>query len=283
MNLVVGATGRLGGEIARALLEKGERVRVIVRDGSTFDDERAEVMRGDLKDPESLRKACAGVDAVITTANAIAPRQADDTIDSVDRLGNRNLIDAAGAEGVRRFMFISVFGASPDHMVPFMKAKGETELALRESTMSWMILRPDLFMDVWFPFIIEPALDGGTATLVGEGRQRHSMIAMKDVVAYAVAALAGTHADHRTLTLGGEPVTWRDVIDTFARVLGRDIALETVGIGEPVPHLPDFVTELLTSLEFYESVIDMSELSQTFGVKTTGLEDFVRAFVAQRA
>lgn len=283
MILVVGATGLLGGSISRALLDGGKAVRVLVRDGSSFDDARAETVRGDLKDPDSLRKACKGVDVVVTTANAIAPRQAEDTIESVDRLGNRNLIAAATSEGVRHFVFVSVLGASVDHVVPFVRAKGETEQALRESELSWTILQPDAFMDVWFPFIIGPALEGGAVTLVGEGKQRHSMVAMQDVVGYAVAAVERKEAANRALTIGGEPVTWRDVVDTFSEVLGQEIPVQTVPPGEPVPGLPDFVAELLASLEFYESPLDMSELSRTFGVKTTSLHDFVREFVAARA
>lgn len=283
MILVVGATGRLGGSIARALLDSGKAVRVLVRDGSSFDDARAETVRGDLKDPDSLRKACRGAEVIVTTANAIAPRQADDTIESVDRLGNRNLIDAARAEGVRHFVFVSVLGAGADHVVPFIRAKGEAEQALRESGLSWTILQPDPFMDVWFPFIIGLALEGGAVTLVGEGRQRHSLVAMQDVVRYAVAAVERKEAANRVLAIGGEPVTWRDVVDTFSEVLGREIPVQTVPPGQPIPGLPDFVAELLASLEFYESPLDMSELSRTFGVKTTSLHDFVRGFVAARA
>lgn len=283
MILVVGATGRLGGRIARALLDSGKAVRVLVRDGSRFDDARAETVPGDLKDPDSLRKACRGVDVVLTTANAIAPRQAEDTIESVDRLGNRNLIDAAQVEGVRHFVFVSVLGAAADHFVPFVRAKGEAEQALRESGLSWTILQPDPFMDVWFPFVIGPALEGAAVKLVGEGRQRHSMVAMHDVVGYAVAAVERKEAANRVLAIGGEPVTWRDVVDTFSEVLGREIPVLTVPLGEPVPGLPDFVAELLGSLELHESPLDMSELSRTFGVRTTSLHDFVRGFVAAGA
>ena len=283
MILVVGATGRLGGSITRALLDSGKAVRVLVRDGSSFNDPRAETVRGDLKDPDSLRKACGGVDVVVTTANAIAPRHAEDTIEHVDRQGNRNLITAATTEGVRHFVFVSVLGASADHVVPFLRAKGETEQALRESGLSWTILQPDPFMDVWFPIIMRPALEGGAVTLVGEGKQRHSMVAMQDVVGYAVAAVEREEAANRVLAIGGEPVTWRDVVDAFSEVLGREIPVRTVPPGEPIPGLPDFVAELLASLELYESPLDMSELSRTFAVRTTSLHDFVRRFVAAEA
>lgn len=283
MILVVGATGHLGGSIARALLDSGKAVRVLVRDGSRFDDVRAETVPGDLKDFDSLRKACQGVDVVVTTANAIAPRQAQDTIESVDQLGNRNLVAASTSEGVRHFVFVSVLGADADHVVPFVRAKGETEAVLRESGLSWTILQPDPFMDVWFPFIIGPALEGGAVTLVGEGKHRHSMVAMQDVVGYAVAAVERKEAANRVIAIGGEPVTWRDVVNTFSEVLGREIPVHTVPQGEPVPGLPDFVAELLASLELYESPLDMSEPSRTFEVRTTSLHDFVRGFVTARA
>lgn len=283
MILIVGGTGRLGGGIARALLDSGKAVRVLVRDGSTFGDARAETMHGDLRDPVSLREACRGVDVVLTTANAIAPRRVEDTIESVDVLGNLNLITAATSEGVRHFVFVSVLGAAADHVVPFVRAKGETEQALRESGLSWTILQPDPFMDVWFPFIIGPALEGQAVTLVGEGRRRHSMVAMRDVVGYAVAAVERREAANRVLAIGGEPVTWRDVVDAFSEVLGRDIPVRSVPPGEAVPGLPDFVAELLASLEFYESPLDMSELSRTFGVETTSLHDFARGFVGAGA
>jgi NADH dehydrogenase len=138
-------------------------------------------------------------------------------------------------------------------------------------------------MDVWFPFIIGPALEGGAVTLVGEGRQRHSMVAMQDVVGYAVAAVEQKEAVNQVLAIGGEPVAWRDVVDEFSEVLGRPIPVHAVPPGEPVPGLPDHVTELLASMEFYESPLDMSELSRTFGVPVTSLHDFVPEFVAAHA
>ena len=63
----------------------------------------------------------------------------------------------------------------------------------------------------------------------------------------------------------------------------REIPVLTVPLGEPVPGLPDFVVELLGSLELHESPLDMSELSRTFGVRTTSLHDFVRGFVVAGA
>src|SRR5690606_12731281 len=102
MILIAGATGALGGMITRELLARGETVRVLVRPGSSYGElveAGAQPVMGDLRDPESLRRACAGVRTVITTANS-ATRSGGDTVDTVDRAGNRNLIDAAADAGV---------------------------------------------------------------------------------------------------------------------------------------------------------------------------------------
>lgn len=284
MILIVGATGHLGGLIARTLLDLGKPVRILVRDGSSADDlvaAGAEAVPGDLKDPQSLRAACAGVDAVVTTANSMG-RGGDDTIESVDRVGNANLVDAATSAGVRRFVFTSSLGAAADHPVPFMRAKGETEERLRASGMAWTVLQPNMYMETWVATVVGgPALAGRPVTLVGEGRRLHSMVSLRDVGAYAVAALENEETVGKTLPIGGPaPVSWRDVIAAFERALGREIRVQTVPIGEPVPGLPEIFSQPLTAMETYDSALDMSEPAATYGVTPTTLDDFARGFVA---
>jgi NADH dehydrogenase len=283
MILVVGATGQLGGLIARTLLDQGKPVRILVRDGSSYDHlitAGAEPVTGDLKDADSLPACCTGVEAIVSTANSVG-RGGDDTVESVDRHGNRNLIHAAAAAGVRHFVFTSVLGASPDSPVPFTQAKGETEQRLHDSGMSWTVLQPDAYMDTWFPMVVGgPALAGQPVTLVGEGRRRHSFVAMRDVAAYALAAL-DQEANGQTLLIGGpKPASWWDVIAAFNQELGREIPVRTVQPGQPVPGLPDAVAQLLAMMETYDSPIDSSELASTYGVTPTSLAEFVRGFLA---
>ncbi|MDQ3972889.1 MAG: SDR family oxidoreductase [Actinomycetota bacterium] len=283
MILVVGATGQLGGLIAQTLLVQAKPVRTLVR-GSTFGalvTAGAEPVIGDLKDPASLMSACRGVDAVVTTANATA-RGGEDTVESVDLVGNRNLVDAAAAQGVRRFVFVSSLGASPDHPMPLLRAKGQTEQRLRDSGMAWTVLQPNMFLDKLPMAVVGgPALAGQPVALVGEGRRRHSLVAMRDVAAYAVAALERRQAQGQTLVIGGpQPVSWRAIIAEFAQQLGREIPVRTVPSGQPVPDMPEFVADLLSALETYDSPIDSSALAAAYGVTPTSLTDFVRDFIA---
>ncbi|MDQ3641097.1 MAG: SDR family oxidoreductase [Actinomycetota bacterium] len=284
MILVLGSTGNLGGSIARRLLAEGKEVRILVRPGSSYRDlmdDGADPVTGDLKEPASLHAACAGVDAVVTTANAIG-RGGEDTIESVDFQGNHHLIEAAEAEGVRRFLFTSVLGASAESPVPFIRAKGEAERRLTNSGMAWTILQPNLFMDTWLPMAVGgPALAGQPVNLVGEGRRRHSMVAMADVVSYAVAALERDEAINQRLLIGGpDAVSWRDAVAAFEHELGREIPVRTVPLGDPVPGMPDQVNGLFQVLETYDSPLDMSAMAATYGVTPTALKDFVHAFVS---
>ncbi len=78
---------------------------------------------------DSLDMACDGVETVITPANS-AMRGGADNVDTVDRQGNRNLIEAAGAAGVKQFIFTSFLGAGLNNPVPLFQAKAETEITL---------------------------------------------------------------------------------------------------------------------------------------------------------
>ena len=281
MILVVGASGDLGSQITDRLVQRGDRVRVLSRHGAAPTDRwpGAETVLGDLKDPATLRAACDGVSTVVTTASATT-RGAPDTIESVDLAGNLNLIEASEAAGVQRFIFVSALGAAPEHPMPLLRAKGLSEQRLRASGMDWTILQPDVFMDRLIPMVVGlPALSNSTVTLIGHGRREHSFVAVRDVAAYAVAVVQHPEAHRRTIRVGGpRPLTWDDVVQAFEHQLGRRVPVRKVAAGEPTD-LPDFVAQLLTALDGYDSPIDMTESNATYGIEPTDLTTFVRTFV----
>jgi NADH dehydrogenase len=205
-----------------------------------------------------------------------------DTVDTVDRAGNRQLIDAARAAGVRHFVFVSALGAGVDSPVPFMQAKGRTEDHLRASGMPYTILAPNVFMEVWAARIVgAPAKAGQPVTLVGEGRRRHSFVSMRDVAMFVVKAIGNSAAVGRYLPIGGpEAVSWRDVVAAYERALGRPIPVRFVAPGDPLPELPDPMPAFLAGFETYDSPVDMTELARAFGMRLTSLEEFAREDVA---
>ncbi len=279
MILVVGASGSLGHLVAEGLVVRGERVRILDRGSpasADLVDAGVEVAVGDLKDPDSLASACAGVDAVVTTANSAA-RGGADSVESVDRQGNIALIDAAVEAGVTRFVFTSLLGASAHSAAPFVRAKGEAEEYLRATGLIWTILQPNIFMDVWFPAVLGPALAGQPVTVVGEGQRRHSFVAARDVAAYAVSALTSGLADRETLLIGGpQPLSWRDVVAMLEQHVGHPVELQSVPPGADVPHLPASMVELLGFMDTYDSPLDMQALSERHAIAPTPAEALIR-------
>ena len=285
MELVAGATGSLGGRIVRTLLEGGGRVRALARHpggpAAALETAGAEVMLGNLKDPASLRRACSGVDVVISTASAT--RRTDDTPENVDMRGTINLIDAARDAGVRRFVLVSTLGAVPESPVPAFRAKAAAEAHLKESGISWVILQCDAFMDVWFGMLIEaPIASGAPVTLVGESTGRHSFIAESDVAQFAALAARRGEPSNVTLSLGGpEAITFRDAAKAYEAALGRPLTVRSVPPGAPLPGLPDIVSGLVAAFESADSVVPMRDTSAGFGVRLTSALDFARRRVAE--
>ncbi len=286
MTLVVGSTGLLGGMIARRLLDQGTAVRVLVRSGAS-DLAGAAAVTGDLKDRASLDAACRGVTTVITTANS-AQRGGDDNVSSVDGQGNISLIDAAAQAGVRHFILISAAAADESSPVPLFAAKARAERHLRDSGMSWTIIAPHIFMDVWFPMIIGSALAAGKpVALVGGGTRRHSFIAVTDVAAFAVAAIDNPAAINQRLVIGGPAgLSWSAVVDQTAAILGGPVATVTIPPGAPIPTLPPPVDQaignLAAGLEIQDVVFDTSETARTFGITLTLADAVLTTMLRQR-
>jgi uncharacterized protein YbjT (DUF2867 family) len=295
--LVVGATGILGGMITQRLLGEGKQVRILVRRNSPSEqmalqgmataaqvliEAGAQPVYGDLKQPATLEAACAGIGTLITTANS-AMRSGEDTVDTVDRQGNRSLVEVARAVGVKQFIFTSFLGASPTNPVPLFQAKAEIEALLAESGMPYTILSPNFFLESWAGMVVGiPLRAGQPVTLVGAGQRMHSLISIGDVAAFAVAAVGHPAALNQRLTLGGpEPVSWRGVVDAFGQVLGQPLPVQFVPPGEPLPGLPEIVPPVLAGMETYDSPIPMEATARTFGVEQATLTSFVRAMLSR--
>ena len=284
MILVAGATGQLGSKIARALLMKGNRVRILARGGSdvaALQAAGAEVALGDLKDRGSLDRACAGIATVVTTANT-AKRGGDDTIAAVDDAGTKALVDAARGAAVTHFVYTSVLGATPASPVPFLAAKARSEEYLRASGMAWTVLAPNAFMESWPVRVVGmPALNGQPITLLGEGRRRHTFVSEDDVAAFAVTAVDHPAAANQHLPIGGpQALSWRDVVAVYERVLGRTLEVRFVPPGTPVPGIPAPVLPILASLDGYDTDFDAAPVAARFGITLTPLEQVARAQVA---
>ena len=288
MILVAGSTGVLGSEIVRRLRAEGRPVRALVRSTSAADrvaqleHRGAEIVRGDLKDRRSLDAAMRGVEAVITTVTTILTSQPGDSFGETDEAGNKNLVDAAKAAGVKHFVFVS-FDTSRVPDSPLTAAKREVEEHLKRSGLTFTILQPGLFMESWLgPFLFaDPA--AGTAKVYGPGTSGIRYVAVADVAAMAVRALTTPDARNATITFGGpEPVSQREAVRIFEEAYGRPFAvteipeetLESQWRAATDPYQKTFAALMLAVARGLGT--DADPPPSNFNLKLTSVRDFVR-------
>ena len=234
MNLVVGATGMLGGQIVHRLVGSGKPVKALVRTtaaAAAVEDLKAlgiDVVEGDLRDPASLTGACQGVATVISTATAISGHQPGDSISEIDLRGQRNLVDAAGASGVRHLIYTSFSGnlRTPE---PLGDSKRAVERSLMDSQVVYTILRPTYFMEGWLSPFLGFDYPNAQARIYGSGRNPISWISMRDVAEFAARCVDNPDARAKILELGGpEPLSPLAVVRIFEESGGRPFTVEHV-------------------------------------------------------
>jgi uncharacterized protein YbjT (DUF2867 family) len=207
--LVSNANGKVGQEVAKALLAGGFKVRVGARDVAKAAAEfpGAEVVKLDLDKPESLASATAGVSAVFSaTPYHLLPQD------------EKSLIAAAQVSGVKRFVKLSASGVEADPSSPHALA----EAALADSTLEWTVLRPTFFMQNYSTAAAGQVKSGAFYEPAGDGAT--SFVDTRDIADVAVVALTqpGHHGKAYTLT-GPAALTRNEVAAELSRAIGRPV------------------------------------------------------------
>src|SRR5258708_11911442 len=181
MIVVAGGTGHLGGELIPRLMARGTGVRILTRDPARARrrlGSSPEFVEGDVRNPDSLEIAMRGIDAVVSAITGFGP--GGDGPRSVDFEGNRNLIRAAEAAGVDRFVLLSMRGAAAGHPMELARMKHRAEEALRASRLAWTIVRPTPFMELWAGIVGDPIEKAVTTTVFGSGGNATNFRAERD-------------------------------------------------------------------------------------------------------
>ena len=232
MNVVVGATGFLGGEICRLLAEADRPVRALVRptsDPAKVDRLRslgAEIFVGDLTDTGSLEEACGGASAVLSTASGIATGA---SMKEIDEQGHANLVAAAHEARVGRFLFISFVEQAVRS--PFEDAKRAVERML-EGALPYTVIRSANFMEFWLGPIQGWDLANGRVTILGPGDRKKNYISLLDVARLAVSCVSQRKARDTILSVGGDYVSANEVVAIVEEATGEKLDVEHVPIEQ---------------------------------------------------
>ena len=291
MFLVTGATGSLGRRIVRQLREQAMPVRAFVRLTSNYgelEDRGAEIFIGDLQQERDIEKACRGVQYIISAHGADGDAQA------LDYRANIELIDRAKEKGVEHFVFISVLGADRGYQdSPTFKAKREVEKYLQASGLNYTILRPSGFANNLLP-LAERFRDTGIYLLIGDPKNRSSIVSTDDLATIAIASVSVAGAKNQTFAVGGPEILQREEIP---RIFGRLFKKEPIlinlplvvvdalrtGIGLLNPQLQKSLGTLRTLLanEFFCTPEEIARLEAIFNIRMESLESFLQRYLGK--
>ena len=181
--LVTGATGQQGGAVARALLAKGQQVRVMTRHpekAASLAKAGAEVVQGDLTNRAILQMALRGVHGVFAMSTWV-----EEGMEAEVRQGTM-LADAAKQAGITHYVYTSVGSAHRNTGIPHFDSKWKVEQHIREIGLPATILRPVWFMENFTTFA-KPSAEG-VLTLPMKPARKLAMVAVKDIGEFGAAA-----------------------------------------------------------------------------------------------
>jgi uncharacterized protein YbjT (DUF2867 family) len=209
---VTGATGRLGGRIARRLADAGLPQQLLVRDPARAPQlPRTTTVAAFYDDGDAVRRALTGLDTVLMVSASEDP----------DRMGlHRSFVDAAVAAGVRHLVYTSFYGASLGATFTHVHDHAATEQYLRDSGLQWTFLRDNLYADFLPELVGEDGYIRGPA-----GNGRVAAVTQDDIADVAAIVLQNPddHAGQTYDLTGPEALTLTEVAATITKVTGRQV------------------------------------------------------------
>src|SRR5215813_5666024 len=292
--LVVGATGVLGMEVCRQLAAAGKQVKGLLRTSSQkkkincLHELGVETVTGDMKDPQSLYQAFQNVDAIISTATSTISHQEGDSIETVDVAGQLNVAEAANTAGVQHVVFISFPSYPPiTPGFPLQAAKRAVESRLRSKKFTYTILQPTYFMEIWLGPTLGFDYARAKAVIYGEGKNKISWIAIKDVASFAVASIDNPAAQNAVIQLGGpDDLSVLDAVAIFEQESGQTFELQNVSdeaLRAQMAAAPDSLSKAFSGLMIglnEVGTIDMKETLRNFPIQLTSMREYARQMIA---
>jgi uncharacterized protein YbjT (DUF2867 family) len=225
--LVIGATGYVGGHLARELVAQGHDVRCLARRPEAAANlAGCEIVKGDISDAASLMRALEGCEAVYVSIHTLSPQPGGGAggFMDIEKQGIRNLIAACKAQGVTRMIQVTSLGIGPDSRTVWTRERWHEEQELIASGLDATFLHPGMIVGIGgrgFGMTLAQAKSRVTM-VIGDGRSRMRGIAVSDLVYYLIGVLDAPRSFGQAYDVGNDEVpSSNEMIDMVAQVLGK--------------------------------------------------------------
>jgi uncharacterized protein YbjT (DUF2867 family) len=213
--LVTGGSGFVGNNVIDALVKKGHTVRAQVNSVDKAKmrlgkyGSQVEIVQADVRDRAAVQKLMPDISAVVHTV-AISMEKGGMTYEDVNYQGTMNIVDAAEAAGVNRFINVSQNGADSQSPSRFLASKGKAQDYVAASKLHWSAVRPsaifgpqDEFFNTFARLVrITPVI----FPLIGGGKAEFQPVSINDVAAGIVRCVEDDSTTGKELLFGGPEV-----------------------------------------------------------------------------
>ena len=270
--LITGATGQQGGAVAKALLAKGQTIRVMTRNpekAALLAKAGAEVVKGDLTNGAILQMALRGVYGVFAMST---PFEAG--MEAEVRQGIM-MADAAKQAGIGHYVYTSVGSAHRHTGIPHFDSKWKVEQHIRQIGLPATILRPVWFMENFTTFA-KPSADGMLSLPMKPGRKL-AMVALKDIGEFGAAAfMRPKEFLGEAIDLAGDELTIPETAALLTKAIGRPIRFQEFPIDQAEAAMGH---DLATMFRWFNEVgyaIDVPALKQKFQIPLTTFAEWMK-------
>ena len=270
--LVIGATGQQGGAVARALLAKGQKVRVMTRHlekAASLAQAGAEIVQGDLTNQVNLQMALRGVHGVFAMST---PFEAGMEVEVRQGI---MLADAAKQAGIAHYVYTSVGSAHRKTGIPHFDSKWTVEQHIRQIGLPVTILRPVWFMENFTTFA-KPSAEGALMLPMKPARKL-AMVALKDIGEFGAAAfLRPNDFLGQAIDLAGDELTIPETAALLTKAMGRPIRFQEFPMDQAEAAMGH---DLATMFRWFNEVgyaIDIPGLKQQFSIPLTTFAEWIK-------
>lgn len=294
MILITGGTGFVGSHLIKQLIDEGQKVRCVVREGSKKIERikglGAEIVHGDVTDADSLTDACKDIDTIVHLVGIIQEEKGM-TFQSIHVDGTRNLVNAAKKNNVRLFYYQSANGADKEGAVEYYRTKAEAEEIVKNSGLDYIIFRPSLIYGSGDEFVLRLKKiihDAPIIPIIGSGESRLQPVFIDDLIACLIKAITASQLKNRTFCIAGpEQIRFKDVVNRIA---------DAMQVNKPKIHFPVFfmkpaamimeaflskspVTRDQIIMIQGDNICDIKEMKEVFDIEPISFNEGLRRFL----
>ncbi len=274
--LVAGSTGYLGRYVVREFKKQGYYVRAVARNTKKLDDVSGqidEILEAEVTKPETLTTCCQDIDIVFSSVG-ITRQQDGLSYYDVDYQANKNLLQEAIKNRVKKFMFISVLNADKMSELSVMDAKLKFVHDLEKSGMDYTIINPSgFFSDIKQYYEMAKV---GFSLILGDGQVKINPIHGEDLAKYCLTKLDKPKS---SFNVGGPDIfTHREMLELAFKIIGNSPNI--ISVPQWIGDLSSNIVKTLapenisTPFQFAIAALTLEMVGEQTGAHT--LEDYFK-------